>query len=173
MLVLVWFNEFYAEVSLKRNVCFALENKLLQTLQASKSTFFILQQWQPSEARRKIYPESAWDFLLPIYGFQSEPNFCVKRFGMCLVDTIYFYLFLFPILCFVITCLLKYLYYSWFTMFCQFLPYSKVTQLYIHIHSFFQIIFHCIPLQVIRYNSLGCTAKFHYLPISNAVIYIY
>ena len=41
---------------------------------------------------------------------------------------------------------IKIFYYSWFTMFCQFLLYSKVTQLYIYIRSFFtfsSIMFRC------------------------------
>ena len=40
-------------------------------------------------------------------------------------------------------------YYSWFTMFCHFLLYSKVTQLYIHGHSFSHIILCHVPSQVI------------------------
>ena len=38
-------------------------------------------------------------------------------------------------------------------MFCQFLPYSKVTQsyIYIYIYNFSHIIPHHVPLQVIRY----------------------
>ena len=35
---------------------------------------------------------------------------------------------------------LKNFYYSWFTMFCQFLLYNKVTHLYIYVHSFPHII---------------------------------
>ena len=45
-------------------------------------------------------------------------------------------------------------------MFCYFLLYSKVTQLYTYIHSFFfpSIILHHIPFQVIRYSSLRSAA---------------
>ena len=43
--------------------------------------------------------------------------------------------------------------YSWFTMFCQFLLCSKVTQLYIYIHYFSHIINHRVPSQVIGYSS--------------------
>ena len=43
-------------------------------------------------------------------------------------------------------------------MFCQFLLYSKVTQLYMYIHSFFHIILHHVPTQVIRYSSQCYTA---------------
>ena len=40
---------------------------------------------------------------------------------------------------------------SWFTMFCQFLLYSKMTQPYIHIHSFSHIVLHHVLSQVTRY----------------------
>ena len=44
-------------------------------------------------------------------------------------------------------------YFSWFTMFCLFLLYSKVTQLFIYIHSFFftvsSIMFHHKPLDIV------------------------
>ena len=46
-------------------------------------------------------------------------------------------------------------------MSCQFLLYSKVTQLYIYIYIytfFFYIILHHVPLQMFRYNSLCYTA---------------
>ena len=48
------------------------------------------------------------------------------------------YLFVF-VFFFSILVLLKY---SWLTLSCQFLPYSKVIQLHIDIHSFFNILFH-------------------------------
>ena len=46
--------------------------------------------------------------------------------------------------------------YSWFTMLCQLLLYSKVTQSYIciHIHSFSHTIFHHFLSQEIGYSSL-------------------
>ena len=37
--------------------------------------------------------------------------------------------------------------YSWYTVFCQFPPYSKVTQSYTYIHSFSHIILHQVPSQ--------------------------
>lgn len=37
---------------------------------------------------------------------------------------------------------------------------TAVTRLYIHIYAFFfHIVLHHVPLQVIRYGSLGCTAE--------------
>ena len=39
-------------------------------------------------------------------------------------------------------------------MFCQFLLYSKMTQLYIYMHSFFHIFPHYVPSQVNGYSSL-------------------
>ena len=61
-------------------------------------------------------------------------------------------------------------YYNWFTVFCQFLPYSKATQLsiYIHIytHSFSHIIFHHVLSQVIEHGLLCCTAGPHCLSIN-------
>ena len=36
-------------------------------------------------------------------------------------------------------------YHGWFTVFCQFLLYSKVTQSYIYIYSFAHIILHHVP----------------------------
>ena len=50
-----------------------------------------------------------------------------------------------------------------FTMFCQLLLYSKVTELYIHIHSFSHMIFHHVSSQVIGYSSLCYTAGPHFL----------
>ena len=38
--------------------------------------------------------------------------------------------------------------YSWFTVFCQFLLYRKVTQIYIYIHSSTHVILHHVPSQV-------------------------
>ena len=63
--------------------------------------------------------------------------------------------------------------YSWFTVFCQFLLYSKVTQEYIHIHSFSHVILHHVPSQVIGYNSLCYTAASPCLSTPNVVVCIY
>ena len=68
---------------------------------------------------------------------------------------------------------LFFFYYSWFTVFCQFLLYSKMTQLYIYIHSFSHIFLHHIPSQVIRYSSLCCTAGSHCLRTPNAIVCVY
>ena len=61
-------------------------------------------------------------------------------------------------------------YYSRFTMLCQFLLYSKVTQSYIHVHSFSCIIFHHVPSQEMGYSSRCYTVRaqclsalFHFL----------
>ena len=60
--------------------------------------------------------------------------------------------------------------YSWFTMLCQFLLYSKVTQLYTHTHicthSFSHIIFHHVLSQEIGYSSLCCTVG----PCSSSIL---
>ena len=57
-------------------------------------------------------------------------------------------------------------YYSWFTMFCQILLYSKVTQLYIYAFFFHNIFYHVV-LQAIEYSSLCNTAGPHCLSILN------
>ena len=64
---------------------------------------------------------------------------------------------------------------SWFTMFCQLLLYSKVTQSYIYINSFFYIIFHheIYLSQEIRYSCLCYKVGPHCLFILNAVVCIY
>ena len=69
-------------------------------------------------------------------------------------------------------CIKTLFYYSWFTMSCQFLLYSKVTQLYIYIHAFCHIILH-VPSQVIRNSSLCYTAGSHCLSIPDAIVCIY
>jgi len=46
--------------------------------------------------------------------------------------------------------------YSWFTMLCQFLLYSKVMQLYIYIYILFHILFHYGLPQDIEESSLVC-----------------
>ena len=48
----------------------------------------------------------------------------------------------------------SFLKYSWFTVLCQFLLYSKVTQSYIYIHSFSYIVFHHVLSQETGYGSL-------------------
>jgi len=70
-------------------------------------------------------------------------------------------------------------------MFCQFLLYSKVTQLhththtqiymciYIYIHSFSHIILHHVPSQVARYSSLCYTAGSHCSSTLNEIVCIY
>lgn len=63
--------------------------------------------------------------------------------------------------------------YGWFTMFCQFLLYSKVTQSYVYIPSFPHIIFHHVLSQVIGYSSLCCTEGPHCLSIPNVIVCIY
>ena len=63
--------------------------------------------------------------------------------------------------------------YTWFTLFCQFLLYSKVTQLHIYIHSFSYIILHHVSPQVIGYSSLCYTAGPHCLSTLNAIVSIY
>ena len=68
---------------------------------------------------------------------------------------------------------LKNFYLQLITMFCQFLLYSKVVQLYIHIHSFFHIILCHVPSKVIRYSSLCYTPGFHFLSTPNPVVFIY
>ena len=42
-------------------------------------------------------------------------------------------------------------YSGWFTLYCQFLMYSKVSQSYLYVHSFSHIILHHVTSQVIRY----------------------
>ena len=72
----------------------------------------------------------------------------------------------------------KNIYCSWFTMFCQFLPYSKVTQSYIHIyiythtHILFSFFYHVLS-QMIRYSSLRYTVGAHWLSILNVIVCIY
>ena len=48
-----------------------------------------------------------------------------------------------------------------------------MTQLYIHAHSFFPIIPHHVPSQVIQYSSLCYTCGLHCLSIPNAIVCIY
>ena len=66
----------------------------------------------------------------------------------------------------------QFFYYSWFTILCQFLLYSKVTQLYIYIHSFSCIIFHHVTSEVVGYSSLRYTTGLHCLSTPNAVVCI-
>ena len=67
----------------------------------------------------------------------------------------------------------KKFYYGWFPVFCQFLLYSRVTQLYIYIHSFSHIMFCHVLSQAIAYSSLCCTAGPHCLAILNVIVCIY
>ena len=55
--------------------------------------------------------------------------------------------------------------YNWFTVLCQFLLYSIVTQSYINIHSFFHIIFHQVLFKKIGYSSLCYILGPHFLSI--------
>ena len=63
--------------------------------------------------------------------------------------------------------------YSWFTMLCQFLLYSKVTQSYICIHYFSHTIFHRLLSQETGYNSLCYIVGTHCLSILNVIVCIY
>ena len=62
--------------------------------------------------------------------------------------------------------------YSRFTVLCQFLLYSIVTQLYICIHSFSHTIFHCV-LSRETYSSLCCMVGPHCSCILNVIICTY
>ena len=63
--------------------------------------------------------------------------------------------------------------YSWFTMLCHFLLYSKVTQSYTYIHSLFYIIFHPGVSQETGYSYLCCAVGCHCLSILNVIVCIY
>ena len=69
--------------------------------------------------------------------------------------------------------------YSWFTILCQSLLYSKVTVLHTHTHkniyiySFFNILFHYGLSQEIRYSSLCYIVGPCCLSILNVLVYIY
>ena len=63
--------------------------------------------------------------------------------------------------------------YSWFTVLCQFLLYSILTQSYICTHYFSNSIFHCVLSQEIGYSSLSCILRPHCLSILNVVVCIY
>ena len=76
-----------------------------------------------------------------------KPTGNIIGFLICLPE-LWFFIYLFHH-----TFLIKN-YYNWFTVFCQFLLYSKVTQSYIYTRSFSHIIFHHVPSQVIGYSSL-------------------
>ena len=57
----------------------------------------------------------------------------------------------------------------WLITFCQFLLYTKVTQLYIYIYSFSYMFLSHVPSQVIRYSSLCYRAGPHCLSTPSAV----
>ena len=61
--------------------------------------------------------------------------------------------------------------YSWFTMFLQFLLYSKMTQPTTHNHFFFH--FPSGSTQETGYSSLCCTARPHHPSIQNVTVCIY
>ena len=63
--------------------------------------------------------------------------------------------------------------YSWFTAFCHFLLYNKVTQSHIHINSFFDIILQHLPSQVTRYSCLCYAAGSHCLSTPDTIVCIY
>ena len=63
--------------------------------------------------------------------------------------------------------------YSWFIIFCQFLLYSKVTQSYIYIHSFFHTIFHHVLTQEIGHSSLCCTVGPYCFSVLKVIAHIY
>ena len=63
--------------------------------------------------------------------------------------------------------------YSWFTMLCQFLLYSKVTCMYIYTYSFSHIILHGVPSWETGYSSLCCTLGPQCLFILNVLVCIY
>ena len=60
--------------------------------------------------------------------------------------------------------------YKVFTMRCQFLLYSKVTQSYTYIHSFSHIIFHHVLSQETGYHSLCSTVGLHCLCSLNLIV---
>ena len=60
-----------------------------------------------------------------------------------------------------------------YSAFYQFLLCSKMIQLYMHIHSFSNIIFCHVLSQMIGYTSLCCVAGPHCLPILNVIVCIY
>ena len=71
-------------------------------------------------------------------------------------------------------------YYNRFAMFCQFLLFSKVTQLYIYIYSHrhththsFSIIFYRVLSQVIGNSSLCKKVGYHCLSILNVIVGIH
>ena len=63
--------------------------------------------------------------------------------------------------------------YSWFTVLCQFLLYSKVNQSYKYMHYFSHIILHHVLAQEIGYISLYCIVEFHFLSVLNVIVCIY
>ena len=67
----------------------------------------------------------------------------------------------------------NFFYYSCFTLFHQFLLYSKVTQPYIYIHSRSYIIFHYDLCQETGCSSLCYTVGSHCLSILNVTVCIY
>ena len=69
-------------------------------------------------------------------------------------------------------CRLFYYYfnYSWFTILCQFLLHSKVTQSYIYINALSHIIFQHVLSQEIGYSSLSCTVGPHCLAILHGLV---
>ena len=113
-----------------------------------------------------IHPYVDEFLLLPRFGYHKQC--CNKHWGACIFSFSFFslgkvyhqsWVFLI-LLCFYD---FYFFHYSWLTVFCQFLLYSKVTQSYIHICSFSYITLHHVPSQVTRYSSLCYTAGSHCL----------
>ena len=97
----------------------------------------------------------------------------LTSFLLCVGRRIFFVVFILNFFYFFID--FYFFHYSWFTMCCQFLLYSKVTQshthTYIYVHSFSHNILHRIPSEVTRYSLLCCTAGSHCLSTPNAIVY--
>ena len=66
----------------------------------------------------------------------GEGHFRQARWPFIQTFIIYLFIYLFIYLKFISSVVIPFLNYSWFTMLCQFLLYSKVTQSYTYIHSF-------------------------------------
>ena len=106
-----------------------------------------LAAWQSSSFPGWLCGErpTSWNILLP-WGF---------------IEPFFFFFFSF---------LLKY---SCFTLLCQFLLHSKMTQSYMYMHSFCYIIFHRGPSQETVYSSLCCTVGPNCLSILNVIVCFY
>ena len=108
----------------------------------------------PSTGTSNITPLS---WLLTTYKINTNPSALL----------VYISHDIFVFVCFV---LLKY---SWFTMLCQSLLYSKVTQFSTYRHSFLNILFHYGLSQEIGYSSLCSTVGPWCLSILNVIVCVY